>query len=279
MTMPYHITVGKNLTDEEHKSVSHVIEKTFTEVHEIFDNWNPKSEISRLNAAPAGALLPLSLPLQNLLSLCSDIVTLSSGRFDPTIEPLEHLWREEKTPSPEHLQAVCDSVGWSHISIHNGIFKKDHSGTKLDLCAVAKGLCIDWLTERLQAMGYADLLVEWAGEMRAAGHHPENRDWTVQINPHLLVQNQPIAPIHLRNNALATSGSSFVIDPLTASPLEKTEYSIAFATVIAPTCALADALATAAVLFHSRREAESWAQEVVDIYPDASFWIISHRKP
>jgi methylenetetrahydrofolate dehydrogenase (NADP+)/methenyltetrahydrofolate cyclohydrolase len=277
MTMPYHVTIGKTLTKSEHAAAETVIAKTFAEVHDIFDNWNPQSEISRLNAAPADTLLPLSAPLQNLLSLCGDIVTLSGGRFDPTIEPLAKVWRNTKTPELEELQTACDSLGWNHISIQNGIFKKDCASTQLDLCGVAKGLCIDWMTERLQALGHPDLLIEWAGEFRASGLHPENRDWTVQVNPSLKVKNHSIAPIPLRNNAIATSSNHFIIDPLTASLLEKTEYSIAAATVIAPTCALADALATAALLFHSRKEAESWAQEVVDHYPEVSFWILSYR--
>ena len=88
-----------------------------------------------------------------------------------------------------------------------------------------------------------------------------------------------MAPIALRNSAIATSGNPFfqIIDPLTASPVEKTEYSVAFSTVIAPTCALADALATASLLFSTRKEAESWAQEVVELHPDVRFWILSYK--
>jgi thiamine biosynthesis lipoprotein len=88
-----------------------------------------------------------------------------------------------------------------------------------------------------------------------------------------------MAPIPLRNSAIATSGNPYfrIIDPLTASPIEKTDYSVAYATVIAPTCALADALCTAAMLFATRKEAESWAQEVVELHPDVRFWILSYK--
>ncbi len=283
MTMPYHITIGKKLTRKEKKGVSEAIQKTFDEVHERFDNWNPNSEISRLNAAPKETLFPLSLPLQKLLTLCGEIVTLSGGRFDPTIEPLARIWRESRKakeePSLEKIQAACDGLGWNHISIQNGICKKDHETTRLDLCAISKGVCIDLLVERLQKLGIEDLMVEWGGEIRAQGHHPETRDWLVQVNPGLTLNHHPIAPIPLRNSAISTSGNPFfqIIDPLTASPAEKTEFSVAYTTVIAPTCALADALATAAMLFSTRKEAESWAQEVVELYPDVRFWILSYK--
>ncbi len=278
MTMPYHVAIGKSLSLIETQTIQDLLDQTFREVHQTFDNWNPNSEISKLNDAPKDTLIPLSPPLQNLLTLCQSIVTLSGGRFDPTIEPLSALWKKTNTPSPEQLQLACDALGWSHISIQNGILKKDNASTHLDLCAISKGQCIDWIVEKLQQLGYTDFIVEWANEIRALGHHPANRDWTVQVNPGLKMHNQPIAPIPLRNSALATSTDRTIIDPLTASPLEKTEYSIASATVIAPTCALADALSTAAMVFHNRKEAESWAQEVVDLYPDVSFWILSYRK-
>ena len=279
MTMPYHITVGKQLPLDEHRRVFEVVEKTFAEVHETFDNWNPHSEISRLNLAPKETLIPLSPPMQDLLALCETVVTISGGRFDPTIEPLAKLWSEKKAPSPESFQAACDALGWNHISIHNGIFKKDKEDTHLDLCAISKGLCIDWIIERLAKLGIEDLMVEWAGDVRAIGHHPENKDWVVQIDPSLKMNQKSIAPIPIRNCAIATSGRNIsrVIDPITASPLEKTENSIASATVIAPTCAMADALATAAMVFHNRKEAESWAQEVVDLHPEIKFWILSYK--
>ncbi len=283
MTMPYHITVGQELSQKEQKAAFEVIEKTFREVHETFDNWNPDSEISRLNAAPKDTLIPLSPPLQDLLTLCEEMVSLSGGRFDPTVEPLAKIWRESREkrapPSTDALQTACDALGWNHISIHNGIFKKDNNSTRLDLCAISKGLCIDWIVERLQKLGIENLMVEWAGEIRAVGHHPESRDWLVHINPGLTENQRPMAPIALRNSAIATSGNPFfqIIDPLTASPVEKTEYSVAFSTVIAPTCALADALATASLLFSTRKEAESWAQEVVELHPDVRFWILSYK--
>lgn len=278
MTMPYHVIIGKPLSIGEKKAVKGLIDQTFREIHEVFDNWNPSSEVSRLNQASKEALIPLSPSLEKLLTLCNQIVKLSGGRYDPTMEPLIRLWRENKKPTPQQLQAISDSIGWDHISIQNGIFKKDDNETRLDLCSISKGLGIDWIVEKLQKLGYKDVLVEWAGEVRAIGHHPENRDWTVQIDPGLQVQNQPIAPIPLRNNAIATSGNQnrHIIDPLTAAPVESTVASV---TVIAPTCALADALATAAMLYHTRKEAESFAQEVVDLYPDVSFWILSHRNP
>lgn len=272
MTMPYQVIVGKSLSKKEQTAVSELIEETFAEVHELFDNWNPDSEISKINRSSQNVLIPLSPPLQNLLELCNQVVEISGGRFDPTIAPLEN-----KQLSIEEKQTLADAIGWSHIAVHNGILKKDNARTALDLCGIAKGICIDWIVEKLQKRGIQDLLVEWAGDIRAVGHHPQGTDWLVPINPAITSGNQPIAPIPLRNAGLATSRNVGLIDPITLSPSENTPFSIVGALVIAPTCALADALATSAVLFPTRKEAENWAQEVVEIHPEVRFWILSYR--
>lgn len=302
MTMPYHVIVGKPLNAKERAHVSHRIQETFQEIDQTFNNWNPDSEISKLNQAPAKKPVALSQNLHQFLRFCDHIVSLSGGRFDPTIGTLEKVWKqalqEKKRPDPQELQVACDALGWNQIQFKEGLFQKEQEATSLDLCAVSKGLCIDWIVERLQAMGYADLFVEWAGEIRALGQHPEQRDWTVQIDPGLIQEGKPMAPIPLRNRAIATSGDYqqkgwtlpasnasdgqvhhyfHLIDPLTAQPLEKTPFSIAAVTVIAPTCALADALATAAMLFSCRKEAEKWAQEVVELHPEVSFWILGYQ--
>lgn len=303
LSIPYHVFVGKQLSAAEHKKVEAIIQKTFSEIDLLFNHLNPDSEISRLNTAPAETLIPLSPPLQDLFSLCDRLVALSGGRFDPTVEPLERVWSESldqnKIPAASDLQVACEALGWNHITVKNGIFRKDHPETRIDFRGISKGLCIDWIMDRLQAIGYSDLFIEWAGQMRASGQHPVIGDWVVQVNPHLTSEGRPFAPIPLRNSAIAMSGDFaqkgrtlqadqspdgqmhryfHIIDPLTAQPLETTSYSIASAIVIAPTCALADALATAAMLFPGRKEAEAWAQEVVDLHPDVSFWILSHGK-
>jgi methylenetetrahydrofolate dehydrogenase (NADP+)/methenyltetrahydrofolate cyclohydrolase len=126
--------------------------------------------------------------------------------------------------------------------------------------------CVDQVFEGLKAIGFQDMMIEWAGNLRASGHHPENKDWVVHINPRLTVQNHSLAPIPLRDAALSTCTPKDLQAPIAA------------ATVIAPTCALAETLAHIAIKFPDRKSAEIWAQEVVDQHPEISFWILSLRK-
>ncbi len=263
---PYHIIIGDPIS---HKDLSHIIHGVFDTFSQTFDLQNPNSELSKLNHSSKDVLIPLSLTMQEVLELCDQIGRLSSYKFDPAIGPIAKAFKEN-----QNLSDACEASGWQHISIQNGIFKKDCDSSSLVLGGVSKGKCVDMLIQKFREFGIENCVIEWAGNFRAIGHHPNREDWAVRVNPALTISNQTIAPIPLRNESLSVAGSH-IIDPTTALPLEKTDFKIASATVIAPTCALANALSTAAMLFSSRKEAENWAQEIVDSYPDVSFWILS----
>jgi len=164
----------------------------------------------------------------------------------------------------------------------------------LDLGGIAKGYGVDLILENLNQAGFSDVFVEWGGEIRASGKHPEGRPWRIFISR--LENNDPhlaIAHLDLVDQAIATSGdylqnwtiekdgncSTFfhIIDPVTLHPLQKQPLSIASTSVVAPTCALADGLATVAMMFLSVEEAQVWAEKMKKENPDLSFWIVSRQ--
>ncbi len=255
MTMPYRVTIALPLSPEQKGIVSETIQLTFQEIDKTCNNWNPDSEISRLNRAPSHQPFSLSPSLRFLLQLSEELYHLSHHRFDPTVEPLVTFFRTSSLPPPASL---CQSIGFHHLLLTSTTITKLKEETRLDLCALSKGHCIDLIIERLLKLGYSNLLVEWAGELAARGH-PDNRPhWLIQIDP-----GHPLSsdPIPLVNQAIATSGRtaynrSFIIDPLTHCPISCPFSAV---TVIAPSCALADALATAAITFATLEEAKQFA--------------------
>jgi len=214
MTIDYHISVGDPLDADQVKKVQNIIDETFTEINEIYNKWNPRSEISHINALPAHTPHILSSKLAAFLEKVDTLVELSGGRFDPTVEPLQQLWKSRlelgKQPSDSEIEAIKQSVGWSRLHIENGVLYKKHEQTQLDLGGVAKGYCVDLLIEKLHHHGLNHLFVEWGGEVRSLGLHPSLRPWRVYIS---LLDNpdpsQAIAEIDLCDRALATSGDYF----------------------------------------------------------------------
>lgn len=297
LATPYHVMIGQAITFDQKKEIAAIIEQTFREIDQTFNPQNPTSEISRLNVAPYGSYYPLSDPLFQMLIFCERIVELSSNRFDPTTKPLSDLWKNSfanySAPTADALQKMSDAVGWRHILVQNRLFRKDHALTQVDCLSPAKGLGVDWITERLLARGYSDLFVEWGGNIRAAGKHPSGQSWQVQVDPQFRMNGRKVAPFVIDNCAIATTADckeknwhlardgrdhyySHIMDPIRGYPMEKTAHSIASVSVIAPTAALASALATAAMVFPQKKDAQNWAQEVIDLYPQVSFWILSY---
>lgn len=289
MTIDYKIIVGTTLSEPERKDVEKRIQKVFEEVNALYNKWNPDSEISHLNRLKAGEKIHVSPQLLQLLEKCGQIVHLTDGKFDPTIEPLQQLWKSRLSagmePSEDEIQAILPAVGWDRVHIEAGYFSKDHDLTSLDLGGIAKGYCVDLMMERLQAAGYRNLFVEWGGEVRAAGCHPRNRPWKIFISR--LGDSNPdhaIAHVQLCNQAIATSGDymqfwqigdkmyGHIIDPHTHHPLLCTKTSIASSSVLASTCTFADGIAKVGMMFPTVEEATAWAEKIRIHYPETRFW-------
>lgn len=301
MTIDYKITIGSSLSLSQKKEVGKIILDTFEEINAVFNRWNPHSELSKLNALPVGITVKISKALEDFLLLVDNIVQLTEGRFDPTVEPLQVLWKQEltlgKRVDPHEIEELAPAIGWDKIHFSEGYFYKDHPQTRLDLGGVAKGYCVDLLVERLNAQGHANVLVEWGGEMRASGSHPENRPWQIFISR--FGDPDPkngIATLSLRQQSIATSGDYLqqwtvndpltnqkltyfhIIDPRTLYPLLSTEGSIGSTTVLAPTCVFADALATALMIFSSAEEAEEWVETIGQKMEGLKVWIETNRE-
>ncbi len=296
MTMPYRLLIGELLTPEQESEAGCILADCFDETDRLYNKYNPDSELSHLNNLRAGQPAPLSPQLERLLAETNELVKLTGGRFDPTIEPLQALWREKleagEQPSEDEIALVASAVGWHHIHFSDGIFSKDHDLTQLDLGGIAKGLCVDRVVNRFKDAGYPNVYFEWGGEIATAGQHPEGRPWTVFISA--LGSSDPtkaLDTLELEDEGLATSGDYMqywvgnegttyfhIIDPRTLSPLIRTNESIASVSILAPSCQLADALATAAMIFNDVDEARQWTESLKAKIPHLEAWVVSRKE-
>ncbi len=287
MTIPYKVLIPQKLNSEQKKSIQEEIHAIFHKIDAIYNNWNKDSEISRLNNLPANKRVPISQELFFFLQKVYELVYQTDSLFDPTISPLYSLWKRnllaKELPSPEEIERVSLCCGWDKIHHEKGLFWKEHENASFDFCGCVKGYCVDLLTERLQALGFEDGLVEWGGEIRAFGNHSTSRPWRVGISP--ISFSHALQPISLENEAIATSGDtwsfwevdnttySHIIHPHTKAPMRVSERSIASVTVVAKSCMQADAFATALMLFQTPEEATLFGSELKKRFPEIQFWI------
>lgn len=193
------------------------------------------------------------------LELAHRISEKSGGYYDVTIRPLVDAWGfsgREREESP-NIDSLLEFVGYEKVRIENGRLIKEDRRVQLDFNSIAKGYTVDKVVELLERKGAENYLVDIGGEVRCKGHNREGKMWRIGVErpiDNVIYGTTAEARIGVENAALATSGNyrRYFIDKSgakvghTINP--HTGHSdptrLLSATVIAPTCAEADALAT-----------------------------------
>jgi thiamine biosynthesis lipoprotein len=239
------------------------IEEELGRIILLFSHWEPRSELSRLNAAPPG-FWAVSEPFWWLLNAALDLADDTNGAVDPTLGALVDLWGfgppgprpsgASPLPLEDEITAALAISGWGRLRLNRDARAVQQlGGVKLDLSGIAKGHAVDKVSERLTAMGATHHLVEIGGELRGAGVKPDGQPWWVQL------EQAPGAPAPrtvaaLFDMAVATSGDwirryevdgqayGHTLDGRTGRPVDN---GVASVTVLADTAMYADAMATA----------------------------------
>ena len=250
------------------------IQDLLEEINRELSVFDPESQVSLFNRMPAGERLCVSAGFQEVMRIALKVHSLSHGAFDPTAAPLIDLWGfGEKgfygqKPEPQEIAAALELVGLDGVHLdESGCLSKEKDGIRLNLSAVAKGFAVDELAGILEDMGQKYFLVSIGGDMRARGPKPDGSNWQIGVNrPHPGAGlKDTVKKIEITSGAVATSGSyrnffrsedkifSHIIDPSTGYPAHEGTVS---ATVLADSCILADALATALTVMDSTRGME-----------------------
>jgi thiamine biosynthesis lipoprotein len=71
---------------------------------------------------------------------------------------------------------------------------------------------------------------------------------------------------------------SHIIDPRSYSPLLMSNSSIASASIMTPSCALADSIATAVMMLKDADEGELWIKQLEEQMPLSGYWLFSRNE-
>lgn len=267
MTIPFEIQTEEDVPIEE---VSEIIQETFAYVDNHYNKFNPHSELSLINSSPAKQPLPITEGLYTLLKETQRVWELTNGLFDPTVEPVAKLWKmqiqEGIVPSQEALESKRTSIGWNQVHFDKTSITKDDDALEIDLGGIAKGYTVDLLYERLKQKNIRHIYVEWGGEIRVSKEHPAIRPWRIALHSS---ESDQLAFLELSDQACATSGDYeqtwtlkdhdgqskrffHILNPLTLRLLEANGSKAKSYTVVAPTCTLADGIATSLFFFQGK---------------------------
>jgi thiamine biosynthesis lipoprotein len=224
--------------------------------------YRPDSDVSVLNRT--GRLERAPDSLLELLALSLELSDLGDGAFDVTVGPLlslydDHARRSAGQPTVRAIENRLRLVDYQKINVEGRNVRFAESGMAITLDGIAKGYVVDAGVSTLKAHGFRDVLVEAGGDLVAAGDHGSGRPWRLGIqSPRPEFSTRLI--VEATDRALATSGdymqtfaadrsSHHILDPRTGySPGE-----LASATVVAPTAAQADGLATLVMVLGAKR--------------------------
>ncbi len=249
----YHITYeSAENYDEDIKNVLNTVDLSLS-------TFNKESTITAVNENKATTL---DDDFVKVFNEAKKIYKDTNGAFDITVAPLVNAWgfgfKNGAMPTKTQVDSIKTLIGFDKVSLENNKVTKTDKRIMLDCSAIAKGYAVDKVSEFFKSKGVENFMIEIGGEIITRGVNPQKHDWTIGVTKPVddsLATSQDIqAKLLLNNVAMATSGNyrnfyykdgkkyAHTIDPKTGYPVQ---HNILSATVLAPTCAKADAYATA----------------------------------
>jgi len=242
------------------------VKSRLDEIDALFSTYRDDSELMRLNQHESQDPFKASSELISLLNEAKFLHHMSEGAWDPTVFPLIELWglysdfgEEVVVPSEMELDEIKKRVDFDLVEIHGELVIKENHEVFIDLSSIAKGYGADQIGSILTKYRSNSYFIEIGGEVLSKGLKKDGRAYVVGIN----TPDKDASPydvfmtVEVLDEAVATSGSyrrfrlnngktvSHIINPKTGQPIET---SIVSVTVKAPTCSMADGLATACMV-------------------------------
>lgn len=242
--------------------VEGLVASVLDEVDVMMSAYRPDSALSRFNAASSTEWQPVPAPLAALVAQALALGTLTGGAFDITVAPLVTLWGfgpgepRAEPPGDEEVAATLTRTGLRHLRARQSPagLAKAVPDLMLDLDAIAPGYAVDLVAERLEDAGIDRYMIEIGGEVRVHGRNADGVPWRIGIERPETAGRSVARVLELDAMAVSTSGDyrdffetggarySHTLDPRSGRPVT---HGLASVTVLRPTAAEADALATA----------------------------------
>lgn len=238
------------------------IEETLKAVDQEFSMFNPQSTVALINE---GKRPTLSDDFLEVYQLAQQVNEESDGAFDITVAPLVNAWgfgfKNQQMPNNHQIDSLRRLVGMEHVSLAGAkgsqYVRFQRPRMMLDFSAIAKGYGTDRVARLLMSHDVANFMVEIGGEVYAKGNSEKRLPWRIGVSKPVDDPDNDAQELetvlNVTNQAMATSGNyrnfyykggrkyAHTIDPKTGRPVQ---HSLLSATVLAPTCAEADAYAT-----------------------------------
>lgn len=206
-------------------------------VHDRMSFHSSGSDVSRLNRAGAGACLRIDPETYAVLQQAQSVARASRGVFDPTVAA--DLVRVGRLPAPQGGSPPDPEARWDDVVLEGGIVRLRRT-LWLDLGGIAKGHAVDRAVAALVAAGVEEACVEAGGDLRVIGP-------PCPVALRTGFADEALAVVRVADGSLASSGGHADARHAAAGrhrdgALRMPAVAERFACVLAPSCAVADAL-------------------------------------
>ena len=268
----YHIVAETSLSNER---IFEEMQRINLEAIASMSIFNPNSQLSRINRNESDSV---DIHIARNIEVAAKVNALTP-RYDITVKPLVEAYgfAAKNREAKPNIDSLIQFVGFDKFHLEGNHIIKTDSRLQIDLNSVAKGYVVDLIAEWLDRQGAENYIVEVGGEICAKGVNAKGIAWRVGVDTPFDNNNSPGAHqqkvVQISGLALATSGNyrrfyyndageriSHTLNPQTG---RSQTTSLLSATVIAPRCAVADALATA-FMASGENEAIALAKRLCD---------------
>ncbi len=254
------------------ETISNIIQEVDKESKMSMSIFSTTSLLSRINSNETDSL---DCHIERNIELARHFSELSDGAYDITIKPLTDAlgFGRSEAQNEVDVDSILEFVGYDLLTIEDGRLHKADSRVEIDLNSIAKGYTVDLIAGRLEELEITDYMVNIGGEIRCQGYNAKGERWSIAIETPYdgnMAMNSFEKIVRIADRAVATSGNyrryyltesgekvAHTIDPKTGRSAVSRLLS---ATVIAPTCAEADAAATMLMSLGASGEAERIAE-------------------
>ncbi len=224
--------------------------------------YRDHSEVSRINQTAAREPISVESRLFDLLQTAGQLFEATGGAYDITSGPLSKAWgfyrRQGRIPTADELSLARERTGGKFVQLDSQrqTIRFTQPGLEINLGSIGKGYALDRAAELLRSDGVTNFVLHGGNSSVIANGHnaseQEHGGWLIGLR-HPWQAEKRLGTFRLKDRCLGTSGSEaqfflhdgkrygHILDPRSGHPAE----GVLTATVIAPSCALADALATA----------------------------------
>ena len=272
-----------SITYQYHENLKSDIEDVMQQVDNSLSPFNKSSVITAINNNTS---TKADNYLTEVFTLAQTVNKETDGAFDITVAPLVNAWgfgfRSGTRPTDAQIDSLLTIVGQEKVTLKDGEIIKSDPRIMLDCSAIAKGFGVDKVAEFLAGKGIENYLVEIGGEISARGKNSRGTEWNIgvtkPVDDSLSINQENQAVLQITDKAMATSGNyrnfyyeggkkyAHTINPHTGKPAQS---DILSATVIAQSCAVADAYATAFMVLGSEK-----AKEILQKHPELQAYLI-----